>query len=92
MTTLATSELEKAAVKYIKVKRALDQLQDALKPLSDQIKESGVSCVETNQGNLHIMTSTRTTLDMKAVIDKLGQAWVTKHSKITEYPVIRISK
>lgn len=92
MTTLATSELEKAAVKYIKVKRAMDQLQDALKPLTEMIKESGVPCIETSQGNLHIITSTRTTLDMKAVIEKLGQPWVTKHSKVTEYPVIRISK
>lgn len=92
MTTLATNELEKTAVKYIKVKKALDQLQDALKPLSEAIKESGVSCIETSLGNIHVLTANRTTLDMKAVIDKLGQAWVTKHSKITEYPYIRMSK
>lgn len=92
MTTIVGSDIEKIAVKYIKIKRAMEQLKDALEPLTEQIKESGVPCIETSAGDLHIMTSTRTSLDLKAVVDKLGQPWVTKHSRVTEFPVIRISK
>ncbi len=78
------------ADRYAAAKAVSDAAAKVTKELADQLKALGVETIEGKVTICEISLSERNTLDGKAVVAQLGEAWVKAHSKTTLVETIRI--
>lgn len=71
---------------------ALSKRANALKGvLKERAKETGQRRFNGTRFFVALIEKTRNTLDKKAVVNKLGQAWVDDNTKSTSYDELQVS-
>lgn len=86
--TIAAEIVAKRLVELHAAKAAIEEQFEAVKK---ELLELGVEEVVLDAATVKVSEGIRFTLDNKAVIEELGQAWVDDHTKLTAFKQVRVT-
>lgn len=67
------------------------KIEEQYEMLKKELLALDVTEVNLNNATVKVAEGVRATLDSKAVLEELGQAWVEDHTKKTEYKQVRVT-
>lgn len=86
--TIAAEIVAKRLVELHAAKAVLEEQFEAAKK---ELLALGVEEVALDVATVKVTDGMRFTLDSKAVIEELGQAWVDDHTKLTAFKQVRVT-